>query len=187
MQVHSVWSENIRVALTAAGVAGGNVEKDRDRPTKASDLPICLIAVVKDTAQADGDPRHGSPSFAHTTELVVGVQDRAATGPELRQNLYAVAELVCESLLTDLNAWGGVDGDGVEYLEGIARVDTSYNLPPEGQDVMGAVEIKFHLLHRTLWAQRLPADAGDLATVSIGVEEPEGTPQPGITIAVPQE
>lgn len=187
MQVHGVWAENIRVALTAAGVAGGDVEKDRDRPTTKSDLPICLIAVVNDAGQSDGDVRHGPPGFVHTTKLVVAFQDRAANGPSLRQKLYSAAELICETLLTDTNAWAGVDGDGKPYLEGIASLDTDYNAPADGQDVMGSVEIKLHLQHRTTWPQKLPADTGDLTTVAIGVDEPEGTPQPGITIAVPQE
>lgn len=171
MQVHTTWTSNIRDALIAAGIADGNVERDRDAPTRRVDFPICLIAVVDDKAQADGDARSGFPRFQHTTELVVAYQDEADNGPALRQKLYTACEAILAKMLTDL-AWGGVDGDGIELLEGISRIDTAYNLPPEGEAVLGAVEIKLHLLHRTAWPAVVTDDLEEIGiSTAIGGED----------------
>lgn len=171
MHVHTTWTNNIRDALIAADIAGGNVERDRDAPTRRLDFPICLIAVVDDKATADGDARTGFPRFQHTTELVIAYQDEADNGPALRQTLYAACEAILAKLLPDLS-WGGVDGNGIELLEGISRIDTGYNLPPEGEAVMGAVEIKLHLLHRTAWPAIVTDDLHEIGiSTAIGGED----------------
>jgi len=186
MRVHQVWVDGIRNALLAADVAGGNVEKERERPTRDEILPICLIAFEKDVARADGDARHGAPSFTHEASVVVAYFDRAASGPALRAKLYSASDLVLETLLGNLAAWEGVDAGGVAYLEGVAGVEVSYNLPPEGQSVAGSVEIKLRLLHRTIFNQPSPDTLPDFHGASVGVAAPDGSPQLGITITVPE-
>jgi hypothetical protein len=182
MNVHSVWTAGIRDKLIAAGLAGGNVERDRSMPTRRDGLPMCLIAVVDDKAVADTDPRAGIPRFRHECELVIEHRDEADSGPALRQKLYAAGQLILGAVLSDLS-WSGTI-DGVDPLEGVSRVDVAYDLPPDGESEMGRVVVTLRLLHATAWA---PATAGldNFATTSIGVDTGGEAPEIGATIPVP--
>lgn len=185
MHKHRVWVENIRALLTTAGLAGGNVERERAEPTRDEILPIALVAFEKDIGRSDGDARHGAPGFVHEATVEVVHFARADTGPLLRAALYDAAELVTETLLPRLHLWGGTDEDGVPLVEAISGVEVAYQLPPEGEHIVGSVAVKLRLLHRTIWPAPPPGD--DFATVSTAVAVPPGTPQPGIIIDVPTE
>jgi hypothetical protein len=180
MQVHSIWTAGIRDKLIAAGLAGGNVERDRSMPTRGPTLPICLIAVVDDKAVADRDPRAGIPRFKNECELVIEHRDDADTGPALRQKLYAASQLILGTVLADLS-WSGTV-DGIDPLEGVARVDVAYDIPPDGEAEMGRVVVTLRLLHATSWS---PVATDDFALASIGVDTGGDAPEIGATFPVP--
>lgn len=176
MLVYETIADAMRAQLHAAGVAGGNVERDRNEPTQDDALPWANVVVGADIARPDGDARTGIPTFIHTVTVSVVVYDKGASGLDLRGNLAAHAEAVLTSLLSDLAWWGG-------YVEGIGALRQIYESPPDGNYIAGRVQVQLDLLLRSSWAPALPA--ANFATLSAGVATPSGTPQPGITIAVP--
>lgn len=188
MRVHGIWVEKIRAVLTAANLAGGNVEQERAEPTTDDILPIALIAFEKDSGKSDGDPRTCQPGFVHEATVQVIHFDSANTGPGLRAKLYAAGDLITATLLGNVAAWQGEDDDGLPYLEGIAGIDVAYQLPPEGAEIMGSVVVNLRLLHRTTWPQNAGAVLPDFR--GLGVTVPlvsgEDEPQPGISIEVPE-
>lgn len=152
--------ERIKTQLIAAGVAGGNVEPNLGRPTKAEDLPVCIVAIPKDEGKAAGDSRVPMPEFSHTTTIGVLVQDIANSGDELRTKLHAHGDALHAALLGDLS-WGG------DVLEGVAAIRTMINAPTEGESYIGSVEVQIDALSYSNWPQPLPADATDLTGIDI--------------------
>lgn len=166
----------IRTRLVAVNVCGGNVDRERNEPSTMDDLPLVNVMTGGDTARPEGDPRTGIPRFEHTTTMTVVAYDRADSGPALRTKLATHAQAIVTALLGDL-AW---TGDAVEGIGGMRQV---YEAPPDGNEIAGRVQVQIDLLLRSSWPPALPAD--DLATVGVGIDVPDGTDAPGITIVVP--
>lgn len=171
-------AQAIRNQLVAANLCGGNVERERNEPGTDDDLPYALINVGMDDAKPDGDERTGIPRFVHTVTIVVACYDKADTGLALKTALATHAGAVYASLFGNLAWQGGL-------VEGISGARQIYETPPEGNHLSGRVQVQLDIKLRSSWPPALPAD--DLATVGVGLDVPDGTPQPGITIDVPTE
>ena len=177
MLKHGTWVANARTRLVAANLAGGNVLDDEDKPTRDYELPVAHVSIASDQAKPDGDPRAGEPSFVHETVLTVTVIDSADNGAALKAKLVAHNAAIWAALVPDILTWAVT-------AEGIDRVSTEYEAPPEGAEVTGRVIVAFTLLSRTHWP--MPDDAydalPDLETISIDAGNGIGA-----TIPVPTE
>lgn len=173
----------VRAQLEAAGVCDGRVTRDRNEPSTDRQLPIANVFVSSDDAKPAGDPRTSVFEFVHTATLCVEVRVAANTGPDLKFAMQSQAGTVLACLMRDASWWGSRE-DGVE---GIASVRQIYNLPPDGNERIGEVQIQLDVLWRQVWEPLLPDDVGEFSTLSARVAVPDGTPQPGADVSVPTE
>ncbi len=154
MQIFDVWCDRISDRLIAAEVAGGNILIERNEPSRDEDLPVGVVYVTDDKMQPDGPPNQGVPDFVHTTTIVVEIIDKAASGPALKSTLFAHAQLVLDTLLPDHTWWQDRTDDA--DAESIDRVDVKYDTPPEGELIVGRLQVHIDLKHRTTWPPAVP-------------------------------
>lgn len=160
MLIFSTWVANARTRLLDAGLAGGNIISDNYRPSKDDELPVAHVSIGSDDGKSDGDPRVvGAIRLDHTTSLTVEVLDVGNDGFELKDKLNAHAETILSALLPNMLGW-------CVESEGLARVSTIYEAPPEGSQVTGRVMVSLDILSHTEWPFE-PEDLPDLTTVSI--------------------
>lgn len=162
-------ADRVRARLVAAGIAGGQVISSRSPPTRDGDCPAAQVYFGADKGARIGDPRTGVVSLAHTSKLVVEVVDKAdddddQPGEILKEKLYDHAQAICAALLPDPFAWGG------DSFEGIDGVDQMYLAPPDGEVILGRVQVQIDVLWVSVWApstaslpdfQGATFDAGD--------------------------
>lgn len=175
--------ERVRSQIATAGICAGRVMRDRNEPSTDKTLPVANVFVSHDEAKPAGDPRSNPFEFIHTTTLCVEVRVAANTGPELKYAMQQQSGLVLACLMRN-QAWWGQSSDGVE---GLAAVRQVYNLPPEGNERIGGVQVQIDVLWRQIWEPVIGDDVGDFSTLSARVSVPDGTPQPGADVSVPTE
>ena len=152
MLKHATWITNAKARLVAADLCDGNVDDDPEKPATDAEFPYAQIAIGGDTAKPDGDPRTGEVKFTHETTLAVMAVDTANTGPELKTKLAGHAQTIFEALCPEILVWA-------VNAEGIDSVNTTYELPPDGAQIVGRVIVAFQILSRSHWP--LPDEASD--------------------------
>lgn len=178
MQHAEAFVEGIRAQIAALpAYAGKSVKKHRLMPTQEqlgnAVFPLVNVTWSSDDAPARGGPRTGAPKFEHSTTLFVEVVDRDNDGPALRAKLSAHGDALMACLLNDLT-WGG------QILEGIGHVNHQVDLPPDGNSLVGRLQIRFDVLSSSTW--------GATATDDFRTLQPRtgSTPPFGISVAIPE-
>jgi hypothetical protein len=159
MQIHADLVAATATRLVAAGLVGGRVERDRDRPTQDQELPLAVVHVLEDRLSHDGHSGTGIPAFNHSIKLCVDVFTSGANGAAAKGQLYTAAELIVGTLLSD-PTWLGL-------IDGVEQVALQYMVPEEqSRRSLSAVNVEFVVSHRSRWTPIAPA-LPDLARVVI--------------------
>lgn len=169
--------------LVAAGLAGGAVYADHGEPSQDDKLPYCNVFVGMDSAEPEGDPRTGIARYEHKTVLVIEYIARANAIRALKALLGIVSEGILQQLLAS-REWATLDGE--PFIEGFGSVKRVYDMPPEGNHLMGRVQIQIDVLHRSYWSEPTTSLV-DLAAISVGFDLDNGDDAPviGATLTVP--
>lgn len=162
MLIFDVWCDRLGARLAAKGVAGGNVDANRSEPTRDEELPFCVVYIAGDKAEPDGDANMGVPDYVHVSQIVVEVIHKAASGPALKTALYTDAQRILDVLLSDHSWWQDQTADA--DAEALGRFDVKYDTPPEGEMIVGRVQVALDVRHRTTWP---PVITDDLAVLHL--------------------
>jgi len=144
-------ADRVRDTLVAAGVAGGTVISARSPPTRDNQCPAAQVYFSNDKGRRIGNDRTGPVSLTHSSTLVVEVVDKAdddvaQPGEILKEKLYDHAQAICDALLRDPFVWGG------DAFEGIGSVDQMHLAPPDGEVILGRVQVQIEVLWVSEWA-----------------------------------
>jgi hypothetical protein len=177
--------DGAKARLIATGLASGNVHADYGLPTDDDVLPLVNVFVPADDGTPAGNaPRTGTTHLEHATTLVVEVFARANSARAVKAYLGQAAQGITQALLSDLD-WA-TDANG-PFIEGYGRVRRIYDQPPEGNHLLGRVQLQIDVLH----AYRYEPDASGLPdlsglTVSIDLDpDSDDAPVIGADIDLP--
>jgi hypothetical protein len=174
-----------RAKLVAAGLCNGDVDVDRGEPTTDDALPRANIFIPLDTATPEGDGRTGITRLEHKTTLVIEVTARGNTQRAVKAWLAAVAEVTMAVLLSD-REWA-TDADGDPVIEGFGTVRRVYEFPPEGNHIVGRVQVQIEVLTRSHWTAD-PDALPNFAALNVGVDlTGDGEADLGATIPLPTD
>lgn len=170
--------------LIEAALCAGNVKADHGEPSKDDKLPYANVFISVDDAAPAGDARTGIVDLNHNVKLVVEVIQKHNTARALKTWLGLASEGIMQTLLPSLE-WAVLSGQ--PFLEGVASVRRVYDLPPDGNHIVGRVQVQISLLARSDWAP----DAESLSPFAIlnaGVDMGNGEPPViAANISVPTE
>ncbi|MBB5414105.1 ABC transporter permease [Paraburkholderia atlantica] len=174
-------------ALTGQTLAGTSVYSPYDWPTSPSSYPLILVHARKERKVSLGPNAPEFDVFA-TLEILARVQAPAGVVDTGSAAALAAAETlkfqIESALINNPLIWA--DPNGGQRIEQFTTVDSEINTSSEGSMPMAelamSIEVKFYQGPEDFY----PIPLTPLTTVSVGIPQPEGTTEPGLTITLPQ-
>lgn len=174
-------------ALLGATDADQSVYSPFDWPTAPESYPVILVLARKERKESLG-PNVPEFNVYTTLDIIARTRSTARVGDLGSADALAAAERLKAQIETALinNPAIWADPAGGQRIEQFTSVDSELTTNSEGEMPMAElsmqIEVKFYQGPEDFF----PIPSAPLTEVSLGVPQPEGTTEPGLTITLPQ-
>jgi len=154
-------------------------------PTLQSDLLPCLsVYLMQEDLNPDGDDNVSVPRYIADAILGLSIFDETTDPEVIDGNVDVLADLIEETLLTDISFVSLKDSTGAPLIESFPRLSRRYHFPSQGEKYFVECRLQLTVRYRCYFAPPTPTALTSVDVTSTPV--PTGAVVPNIIIPLPQ-